>query len=69
MHSINELKLHNLRAIDEVTNSNQTELVADDGAPQGLKVLGAAIAAINRKKIKNKKAQRREILKIRNSFN
>jgi hypothetical protein len=69
MHSINELKVHNLRVIDEVTESNQTEKIAEDGTPRGVKILGAAIAAINRKKIKDPEKQKREIRKIRNNYN
>lgn len=67
MHSINELKLHNINAINEVVESNQTER-REDVLPQGYNTLGAVISAVNRKKITDKKELRREIQKIRQNF-
>ena len=67
MHSINELKLHNINAINEVVESNQTDR-REDQLPRGYNSLGAVISAINRKKITDPKQQRREMQKIRQNF-
>jgi len=63
MHSINELRFHNLNAVREVAESNQTERRGDK-LPRGFQTLGAVVSAINRKKITDPKRQRREFEKI-----
>lgn len=70
MHSINGLELHNLNAIDEVAEANQTDQRGEDMPEllRGHKILGATLSAINRKKIKSRKLQEREARKIRNNF-
>lgn len=68
MHSINELRLHNLNAVSEVADSNQTKKRGNGELPRGYKILGAAVSAINRKKITDKKQQQREIEKYRKNI-
>lgn len=68
MHSINNIRLHNINTINEVVDSNKTSKRGNRESSPELEILGAAISAINRKKIRDPKKKKREIEKIRNNI-